>query len=133
MGTITDPIADLLTRIRNALMAGHAQVSIPASKIKTRMAEILHEEGYILGFRRLDDTVQGTIEIDLKYVGRREPAIQGLKRASKPGRRVYKKHDELPRIRNGLGIAIISTSQGVFTDRDCRERGVGGELLAFVW
>jgi len=112
MGTITDPIADLLTRIRNALMAGHAQVSIPASKIKTRIAEILQQEGYILGYRRLDDTVQGSIEIDLKYVGRREPAIQGLKRASRPGRRVYKKHDELPRIRNGLGVAIISTSQG---------------------
>lgn len=133
MGITTDPIADMLTRIRNALMAGHAQVSIPASKIKAQIAEILVQEGYILGFRKLEEGVQGSIEIDLKYVGRREPAIQGLKRASRPGRRVYKKHDDLPRIRNGLGISIISTSKGIFTDRDAREARAGGEVLAYIW
>lgn len=134
MGAITtDPIADMLTRIRNALMAGHTQVSIPASKIKQRIAAILEEEGYILGFRLIEDKVQGAIEIDLKYVGRRKAAILGLKRVSSPGRRVYKKFDELPRIRNGLGIAIVSTSQGVFTDRVARERRAGGEVLCYIW
>lgn len=134
MGVITtDPIADMLTRIRNALMAGHAKVSIPASKIKQRIAGILEEEGYILGFRRIDDDVQGEIEIDLKYIGRRKSAIIGLKRVSTPGRRVYKKFDELPRIRNGLGIAIVSTSKGIFTDRAARENRAGGEVLCYIW
>jgi small subunit ribosomal protein S8 len=133
MGVITDPIADMLTRIRNALMAGHTHVSIPASKMKRRIAEILEQEGYILGFRYNDVGVQGEVEIDLKYIGRRESAITGLKRVSRPGRRVYKRANDLPQIRNGLGIAIISTSQGLFTDREARERNTGGEVLCYIW
>lgn len=133
MGTITDPIADLLTRIRNALLAGHSQVIIPASKIKRHIADILEREGYVSGVRHIEAKVQGTIEIDLKYLGRRESAIIGLKRVSKPGRRVYRRANDMPRIRNGLGIAIISTSQGLMTDRDCREQNIGGEVLCYVW
>ena len=133
MAVISDPIADMLTRIRNALMVGHRRVSIPKSKLKIRLAEILQEEGYILGFRQKDDSVQGSIEVDLKYMPNGESAIEGLKRVSRPGRRVYKGARELPRIRNGLGVAVISTSKGVMTDANARTNQAGGEVLCYIW
>lgn len=133
MAVISDPIADMLTRIRNALMVGHRRVSIPKSTLKVRLAEILQEEGYILGFRTQEDTVQGSIEVDLKYMPSGESAIVGLKRVSTPGRRVYKGAKELPRIRNGLGVAIVSTSQGVMTDSSARTNQAGGEVLCYIW
>jgi len=133
MAVISDPIADMLTRIRNALMVGHRRVLIPKSKLKIRLAEILQEEGYILGFRQQDDSVQGSIEVDLKYMPNGESAIEGLKRVSRPGRRVYKGARELPRIRNGLGVAVISTSQGVMTDATARSNQAGGEVLCYIW
>jgi len=130
-----DPIADYLTRIRNAIMAGHMYVEIPASKIKKRITEILFDKGYILSYRFLDDKgPQGTIQIALKYHPvTKAPAIKGLKRISKPGRRIYVGKDNLPRVLNGLGIAIISTSQGIMTDKEARAKGIGGEVLAYVW
>ena len=130
---ITDPIADMLTRIRNAGTAKHETVDIPASKIKKAIAEILLEEGYIKGFQLIDDGTQGVIRVTLKYLQGKEKAIQGLRRVSKPGLRVYAGADELPRVLKGLGIAIISTSKGVMTDKKAREAHVGGEVLAFVW
>ncbi len=130
---MTDPIADMLTRIRNAIMVGHQHVSVPTSKMKVRLAEILQEEGYILGFRELEGQVQGTIDIDLKYLSSGENAITGLKRVSTPGRRVYKGFRKLPRIRNGLGVAILSTSQGVMTDSSARRTQMGGEVLCHIW
>ena len=130
---ITDPIADMLTRIRNAGTAKHETVDIPASKIKKAIAEILLEEGYIKGFQIIDDGTQGVIRVTLKYLQGKEKAIQGLRRVSKPGLRVYAGADELPRVLKGLGIAIISTSKGVMTDKKAREAHVGGEVLAFVW
>ncbi len=129
---ITDPIADMLTRIRNAGIAKHATVDVPSSKMKKAIAEILHEEGYIKNFQIINDGQQGIIRITLKYNGT-EKAIAGLRRVSKPGLRVYAGADELPRVLRGLGIAIISTSKGVMTDKKAREAHVGGEVLAFVW
>ena len=130
---ITDPIADLLTRIRNASTAKHPSVEIPASNMKKAICQILVDEGYIKGMQVKNDTVQGTIVVTLKYQANGEPVISGLRRVSKPGLRVYVGADELPRVLRGLGIAIISTSKGVMTDKKARELHVGGEVLAFVW
>ena len=130
---ITDPIADMLTRIRNAGSARHETVDIPNSKMKKAIAEILLEEGYIKSFQLIDDGTQGVIRVTLKYLPGKEKAIQGLRRVSKPGLRVYAGADELPRVLKGLGIAIISTSKGVMTDKKARANHVGGEVLAFVW
>ena len=130
---INDPIADMLTRIRNAQIAGHDTVSIPASNMKKSIAKILLNEGYIKSFQLIDDGTQGVIRVSLKYLPGKEKAIQGLRRVSKPGLRVYAGADELPRVLKGLGIAIISTSKGVMTDKQARKEHVGGEVLAFVW
>lgn len=130
---ITDPIADMLTRIRNAGSARHETVDIPNSKMKKAIAEILLEEGYIKSFQLIDDGTQGVIRLTLKYLPGKEKAIQGLRRVSKPGLRVYAGADELPQVLRGLGIAIISTSKGIMTDKKARAQHVGGEVLAFVW
>ena len=130
---ITDPIADMLTRIRNAGSARHETVDIPNSKMKKAIAEILLEEGYIKSFQLIDDGAQGVIRVTLKYLPGKEKAIQGLRRVSKPGLRVYAGADELPQVLRGLGIAIISTSKGIMTDKKARAQHVGGEVLAFVW
>ena len=130
---ITDPIADMLTRIRNASNAKHETVDVPASNMKKSIAQILLDEGYIKNFQVNDDNTQGVIRITLKYLPGKEKAIQGLRRVSKPGLRVYAGADELPRVLRGLGIAIISTSKGVMTDKAARTAHVGGEVLAFVW
>ena len=129
---ITDPIADMLTRIRNANSAKHATVDIPASKMKKAIAEILLEEGYVKSFQLINDGAQGVIRVALKYNGT-EKVIQGLRRVSKPGLRVYAGADELPYVLKGLGTAIISTSKGVMTDKKARAEHIGGEVLAFVW
>ena len=130
---ITDPIADMLTRIRNAGAARHATVEVPASGMKKAIAQILLDEGYIKAFEIVDNGTQGTIKITLKYSATKEKAISGLRRVSKPGLRVYAGADELPRVLKGLGIAIISTSKGIMTDKKARELHVGGEVLAFIW
>lgn len=130
---ITDPIADMLTRIRNAGSARHETVDVPNSKMKKAIAEILLEEGYIKSFQLIDDGTQGVIRITLKYLPGKEKAIQGLRRVSKPGLRVYAGAAELPQVLRGLGIAIISTSKGIMTDKKARAQHVGGEVLAFVW
>ena len=130
---ITDPIADMLTRIRNAGSARHETVDIPNSKMKKAIAEILLEEGYIKSYQLIDDGTQGVIRVTLKYLPGKEKAIQGLRRVSKPGLRVYAGADELPQVLRGLGIAIISTSKGIMTDKKARAQHVGGEVLAFVW
>jgi small subunit ribosomal protein S8 len=130
---MNDPIADMLTRIRNAGSAKHDTVDIPASRMKKAIAEILLEEGYIKNFQIVDDGTQGVIRITLKYLPGKEKAIQGLKRVSKPGLRVYAGAEELPRVLKGLGIAVISTSKGVMTDKKARAEHIGGEVLAFVW
>ena len=130
---ITDPIADMLTRIRNAGSARHETVDIPNSKMKKAIAEILLEEGYIKSFQLIDDGTQGIIRVTLKYLPGKEKAIQGLRRVSKPGLRVYAGAEELPQVLRGLGIAIISTSKGLMTDKKARAQHVGGEVLAFVW
>ena len=130
---ITDPIADMLTRIRNAGTAKHETVDVPASKMKVAIAQILLDEGYIKSFQLIDDGTQGIIRITLKYLANKERAIQGLKRVSKPGLRIYAGADELPQVLKGLGVAIVSTSKGVMTDKKARELHIGGEVLAFVW
>ena len=130
---ITDPIADMLTRIRNAGSARHETVDIPNSKMKKAIAEILLEEGYIKSFQLIDDGTQGIIRVTLKYLPGKEKAIQGLRRVSKPGLRVYAGAEELPQVLRGLGVAIISTSKGIMTDKKARAQHVGGEVLAFVW
>ena len=130
---ITDPVADMLTRIRNANTAKHESVDVPASNLKKAIAQILLDEGYIKSFEIVDDGTQGIIRIQLKYLAGKEKVISGLRRVSKPGLRVYAGADELPRVLKGLGIAIISTSKGVMTDKKAREAHVGGEVLAFVW
>ena len=130
---ITDPVADMLTRIRNANSAKHETVDVPASNMKKSIAQILLDEGYIKNFQIVDDGTQGVIHITLKYNAGKEKVISGLRRVSKPGLRVYVGADELPRVLRGLGIAIISTSKGVMTDKKPRELHVGGEVLAFVW
>ena len=129
---ITDPIADMLTRIRNANSARHDTVDVPASNMKKSIAQILLDEGYIKSYQIIDDGVQGMIHITLKYNGK-DKVITGLRRVSKPGLRVYVGADELPRVLRGLGVAIVSTSKGVMTDRAARAAHVGGEVLAFVW
>ena len=129
---ITDPIADMLTRIRNANNARHDTVDVPASNMKKSIAQILLDEGYIKSFQVIDDGVQGVIHITLKYNGK-DKVITGLRRVSKPGLRVYVGADELPRVLRGLGVAIVSTSKGVMTDKAARAAHVGGEVLAFVW
>ncbi|HIT25565.1 MAG TPA: 30S ribosomal protein S8 [Candidatus Enterenecus avicola] len=131
---ITDPIADMLTRIRNANNAKHDTVDVPASNMKKAIAQILLDEGYIKNFQTINDGTQGVIRITLKYLQPgKEKAISGLRRVSKPGLRVYAGAEELPRVLRGLGIAIVSTSKGVMTDKKAREAHVGGEVLAFVW
>ena len=130
---ITDPVADMLTRIRNANTAKHESVDVPASNLKKAIAKILLDEGYIKSYEVVEDGTQGVIRITLKYLPGKEKAIQGLRRVSKPGLRVYAGADELPRVLKGLGIAIISTSKGVMTDKTARANHVGGEVLAFVW
>ena len=131
--SMTDPIGDMLTRIRNASAARHEKVVVPASRLKLRIAEVLREEGYIKDFVRHDDAAQGAITIMLKYDADREPAISDIKRVSKPGLRRYVPTDSIPRILNGLGIAILSTSKGVLVDREARKQKVGGELICTVW
>ncbi|HPD01946.1 MAG TPA: 30S ribosomal protein S8 [Eubacteriales bacterium] len=131
--SIVDPIADMLTRIRNALTARHEKVIIPASKIKLAIAEILVREGYIKGFTVIEKEVQNDIEITLKYAGKNQKVITGLKRISKPGLRVYADADSVPKVLNGMGIAILSTSKGIMTDKEARAGRTGGEVLAYVW
>ncbi|MDD3346775.1 30S ribosomal protein S8 [Oscillibacter sp.] len=130
---ITDPVADMLTRIRNANSAKHDTVDVPASNMKKSIAQILLDEGYIKNFQIVEDGLQGIIHITLKYNAGKEKVITGLRRVSKPGLRVYVGADELPRVLRGLGIAIISTSRGVMTEKKAREAHIGGEVLAFVW
>ena len=130
---ITDSIADMLTRIRNASSAKHDSVKIPASNMKKAIAQILVDEGYIKGFKVEDDGKQGMIEITLKYGQNKTAAITGLRRVSKPGLRIYSGCEDMPKVMNGLGIAIVSTSRGIMTDKDARKANVGGEVLAFVW
>ena len=130
---MTDPIADMLTRIRNALVVKHETVEVPASNIKRAIAQILAQEGYIKGFTEIDDGKQGILRIALKYGPNNQRAITGLKRISKPGLRVYAKKDQIPKVLGGLGIAIISTSKGVMTDKKAREEGLGGEVLCYIW
>ena len=129
----TDPIADMLTRIRNANTSKHKTVDIPASKMKTGIAEILFKEGYIKAFEEIKDENQGIIRVTLKYDEKGNRVIDGLKRISKPGLRVYASCEDLPKVLNGLGIAIISTSQGLKTDKEARQLGIGGEVLAYIW
>lgn len=129
----SDPIADLLTRIRNASRAEHEKVDIPASKLKIRMAELLRDEGFVKNFRVIEDGKQGTLRVYLKYGPGNEQMISGLVRVSTPGRRVYVGHDRIPTVLGGMGVAILSTSRGVMTDREARQQRVGGEVLAYVW
>ncbi|MGD6804783.1 30S ribosomal protein S8 [Rossellomorea vietnamensis] len=131
--TLTDPIADMLTRIRNANMVRHEKLEIPASNIKKEIAEILKREGFVRDVEFVEDNKQGVIRIFLKYGSNNERVITGLKRISKPGLRVYAKADEVPRVLNGLGVALVSTSQGVLTDKEARAQQVGGEVLGYVW
>ncbi|MGB3911515.1 MAG: 30S ribosomal protein S8 [Pseudolysinimonas sp.] len=132
--TMTDPVADMLTRLRNANRAYHDEVSMPSSKLKTHIAEILQKEGYISGWKvEKNERVGQTLTIDLKYGPNRERSIAGIKRVSKPGLRVYAKSNEIPHVLGGLGVAILSTSSGLLTDRGATKKGVGGEVLAYVW
>ncbi len=133
IGVISDPIGDLLTRIRNGLGARHSEVRIPHSRTKVRMAEILVKQGFIEDVEVIPDPIQSQIVVTLKYTGNREPVIKGLRRVSKPGLRVYSGRSDLPRVQGGLGVAIVSTSKGVMTDREARRHKVGGEVLCEVW
>ena len=130
---ITDPIADLLTRIRNASTAKHPSVEIPASNMKKAIAEILVNEGYVKSFETIEDGKQGVIRITLKYQGNKQKVLRGIRRVSKPGLRIYASCEDMPSVMNGLGIAIVSTSKGIMTDKQARKENVGGEVLAFVW
>lgn len=130
---MTDPIADMLTRIRNSNNAKHDSVDVPASNIKKEIAQILLSEGFIKGFDVIEDGKQGIIRIDLKYGKNSEKVISGIKRISKPGLKVYVKSDEIPRVLGGLGIAVLSTSKGIMTDRQARKENVGGEVICYVW
>ena len=130
---VTDPIADMLTRIRNALGAKHEVIDMPASKMKKAIAGILLKEGFIKGYEYKDEGPQGVIRITLKYGRKNESIINGLKKISKPGLRVYAKKDDVPKVLGGLGVAIISTSKGIMSDKDAREGGVGGEVIAYIW
>ena len=133
MAVINDPIADMLTRIRNGLIARHDSVTMPASNMKKAIAKIMLDEGYIKSVDFVDDGLQGQIKIALKYVQGKESVIKGLKRISKPGLRVYARSSEIPKVLGGLGIAIVSTSKGVMTDKEARNAGIGGEVLAYIW
>ncbi|MBO5955732.1 MAG: 30S ribosomal protein S8 [Clostridia bacterium] len=130
---ITDPIADMLTRIRNANNQRHATVDIPASNMKKAIAKILLDEGYVKNVEYIDDSTQGVIRVTLKYAENKQKVLTGLKRVSKPGLRIYASKEELPQVLKGLGIAIISTSKGIMTDKEARRQNVGGEVLAFIW
>lgn len=130
---MNDPIADMLTRIRNALTARHDSVTLPASNMKKAIAKIMLDEGYIKSADFIDDGLQGQIKISLKYTDGKQSVINGLKRISKPGLRVYARNDEIPKVLGGLGVAILSTSKGVMTDKEARAAGVGGEVLAYIW
>ena len=130
---ITDPIADMLTRIRNANSSKHESVLIPSSKMKVAIARILDDEGYINGYEVIDDGKQGVIKVTLKYGANKTKVITGIKRVSKPGLRVYANKEEMPKVLRGLGIAIVSTSKGIMTDKEARKNNVGGEVLAFIW
>ena len=130
---MTDPIADMLTRIRNAITARKAKVIMPASKLKARIAEVLKDEGFVGAISSEEDGKQGLISIELRYDNNNHNAIQGIRRISKPGQRTYARHDGLPKVRSGLGIAILTTSKGVMTEREARKQGLGGELLCEVW
>ena len=130
---ITDTIADLLTRIRNANTAKHATVDVPASRVKKDITQILVDEGSVKGFQLIEDGKQGVIRITLKYGDNKSPVITGLKRVSKPGLRIYSSCADMPKVRKGLGIAIVSTSKGIVTDKKARELNVGGEVLAYIW
>jgi small subunit ribosomal protein S8 len=130
---MSDPVADLLTRIRNASRAEHEKVDIPSSKLKIKIAEILKEEGFIKNFRLIEDDKQGVLRVYLKYGVGNERIISGLVRVSRPGRRVYVTKDKIPSILGGMGVAILSTSRGIMTDRDVRKEKLGGEVLAYVW
>ena len=131
--TMSDPIADMLTRVRNANMVRHEKLELPASNIKKEIAEILKKEGFVKSVEYIEDDKQGVIRMFLKYGQNNERVITGLKGISKPGLRVYAKADEIPRVLNGLGIALVSTSEGVVTDKVARQRGIGGEVLAYIW
>ena len=133
MAVVTDTIADMLTRIRNANQMRYEEVNVPASNIKKEIARILKEEGFIKDYKIDSDSAQKTIVLTLKYTDKKERVITGLKRISKPGLRVYAKSDEVPKVLNGLGIAIISTSKGIMTDKEARKLNIGGEVLAYVW
>ena len=133
MAVVTDTIADMLTRIRNANSMRYTEVKVPASNLKLELARILKEEGFIKDYKVLEETAQGTILLTFKYGEKKERVITGLKRISKPGLRVYAKADEVPKVLNGLGIAIISTSKGIMTDKEARNQGLGGEVLAYIW
>ena len=130
---MTDTIADMLTRIRNANSAKHATVDVPASNVKKAITQILVDEGYVKGFQIIEDGKQGIIRITLKYGENKSPIITGLRRVSKPGLRIYSSCEDMPKVRKGLGIAIVSTSKGIVTDKKARELNVGGEVLAFIW
>lgn len=130
---MTDPIADFLTRIRNAATAGHRTVDVPASKMKAGLAAILKEQGYITDYQRVEDGPQGLIRMRLRYIDDGTPAMLGLRRVSRPGLRRYAQVPDLPRVRNGLGIAVISTSHGLMTDKEARRKKIGGEVLCYVW
>ena len=130
---MTDPIADMLTRIRNALMASYNSVDVPGSRMKINIAKVLKSEGFIKNFKLIDDKKQGVIKIYFKYDEKGEPIIDGLKRISKPGCRIYVKNDSIPKVLNGFGINILSTSKGIITDKQAREMGVGGEVICSVW
>lgn len=131
--TMTDPIADMLTRIRNANTVGHETVEIPASKMKKAIAKILKEEGYIADFEMIEDDKQGMIKVTMKYGANKEKVISGIKKISKPGLKVYAKAGEVPKVLGGLGIAIVSTSKGIVSDKEARKLGVGGEVICYVW
>ena len=133
MAVVTDTIADMLTRIRNANQMRYEEVQVPSSNIKKEIARILKEEGFIKDYTINNDKAQGTIILNLKYTDKKERVINGLKRISKPGLRVYAKSDEIPKVLNGLGIAIISTSKGIMTDKQARKENIGGEVLAYIW
>jgi small subunit ribosomal protein S8 len=130
---MTDPIADMLTRIRNAITARKAKVAVPASKLKRQLANVLVDEGYIASVRAEEDGKQGSLMLELRYDQNNRNAIEGIRRVSRPGQRAYRRHDNLPRVRSGLGVAILTTSKGIMTDRQARKAGLGGELLCEVW
>lgn len=130
---ITDPIADMLTRIRNASSAHHESVDVPASQLKRGIAQILKEQGFVRDFERVKDSKYPTIRLHLRYTGKRDPVITGIRRVSKPGQRIYRKSTDMPRVVGGLGIAIVSTPKGLMTEREARQSNVGGEVLCYVW